>query len=186
MLVKEILKFWFGDKSDKDFGEPKFFWFSSTPEIDSNIKNKYEGYHLKAKAGDLDSYMSSAEDTLALIILLDQFPRNMYRGTPQAFAADYKALEVAKFAVAQGYDQQLLTFQQPFMYLPFMHSEGLADQNKCVELFEAMGETMNLKYAYGHRDLIMRFGRFPHRNKILNRDSTPEEILFLEENPTGY
>ena len=133
-----------------------------------------------ARAGGLDEWASTTDGILALIILLDQFPRNMYRGTPDMFTADAKALTLAKEAVARGVSGEVPAAIRQFVYMPYMHSERLDDQEKCVELFTAEGLDNNIKYAIEHRDIIAQFSRFPHRNAILERKSTAEEIAFLE------
>ena len=135
---------------------------------------------------ELDSMANDPQGCLALIILLDQFSRNMFRGSAQAFAADEKALAHARTAVERGLDQQLPPFQRTFVYLPFEHSESLADQDRSVALFEALGDENTYDYAVRHRDIIVRFGRFPHRNVILGRESTPEELEFLKEPGSSF
>lgn len=117
---------------------------------------------------------------IALVLLLDQFPRNMFRGTPQAFATDAKARGVSERAIAAGHDKPLPRELRMFIYMPFMHSEAMADQDRCLALMEELGEAEQIKYARIHRDVIERFGRFPHRNDMLGRVSTPEEMAFLE------
>ncbi len=179
-IISLILSFWFGDPNSPDYGNSKSFWFQSTPPLDLEIRENFEDVYKQAINNDLDSLMETPEGCLALIILLDQFPRNMYRGTSQAFASDPKALDVAKFALSEGFDQNLSSFQKMFLYLPFEHSENLKDQEKSVELFKALNDEEGLEYAIQHRDIITRFGRFPHRNSILGRINTPEELLFLK------
>ena len=138
-----------------------------------------EPVYQKAIKGELDPLSETPEGSLALVIILDQFPRNMYRGTPQAFASDAKALKVAKEAVEKKFDRDLLPMQRMFLYLPFEHSENIDDQEQSVKFFENLGDELALKYAIEHRDAITQFGRFPHRNAILGRESTPEELRFL-------
>ena len=127
-----------------------------------------------------------AEGALALAILLDQFPRNIYRGTPRAFAADAKARDAARNALAAGHDQAVAPFMRAFLYLPFEHSEDMADQDRSVALFRALGDEKYLGFAIGHRDVIARFGRFPHRNEILGRRSTPDELAYLRQPGAGF
>lgn len=177
-----ILNFWFGDLDSPGYGEPKNFWFQSTPELDQKIRHAFGSDHEKAIAGKLDALLETPEGSLALVILLDQFPRNMYRSTPKSFASDSKALEVAEEALKKKFDQDLLPMQKMFLYLPYEHSEDLANQEKSVQLFEALGNEITLKYAIDHHDIIAKFNRFPHRNVILGRESTPEEIDFLKTN----
>lgn len=183
-ITSQILTFWFGEPSSPDYGRPKGFWFQSTPQLDQDIRNLFEDYYKKATKGGLDDLQQTPEGSLALVILLDQFPRNMYRGTAQAFGSDGQALEIAKSAVAKGFDKQLLPMQKLFLYLPFEHSECLEDQERSVELYKALGDQGALDYAVQHYDIIAQFGRFPYRNVVLNRESTPKEIIFLE-NPSA-
>ena len=132
-----------------------------------------------ARAGELASWETTDDGVLALVIVLDQFPRNMFRGTPQAFATDAMARDVTRRALAGGVDKRIEPTLLEFLYLPFMHSEQLADQERCVELFRGVDHPENLKFAEIHADIIRRFGRFPHRNPILGRASTAEEQAFL-------
>lgn len=173
--VQDILTFWF-----EQAGEEK--WWVKDPDFDAQIRQRYQDAHTKAAAGQMDHWMESAEGALALILLLDQFPRNIYRGSAFAFATDEKALNLARQALEQGYDKALSVEQASFFYLPFMHSERLEDQEKCVELFEAISDQVpNLPFAIAHRDVIQKFGRFPHRNKVLSRRTTAEEQAYLDD-----
>lgn len=181
LIISSILNFWFGDPESDSYGHFQDFWFQSSPEFDQQIKTQFESIYLAAVAGKLNALSETPEGSLALVILLDQFPRNMYRGTPQAFASDPMALSVSRDALDKKYDQNLLPTQRVFLYLPFEHSEKIEDQDRSVALFEALGDEYTLKYAIEHRDVIVQFGRFPHRNAILGRKSTPDEIKFLEE-----
>ena len=133
-----------------------------------------------AARGELAAWEESAEGALALVLLLDQFPRNLFRGDARAFATDALARAVAERALARGFDQATDLALRPFFYLPFMHSEALIDQDRSVRLYEALGETEELRYATQHRDVVLRFGRFPHRNRALGRNTTPAEQAFLE------
>lgn len=175
-----ILLFWFGVPASVDYGKPRSFWFQSTPEVDQNIRKNFEQTYNLALKGKLDDWVNTPQGCLSLMLLLDQFPRNMFRGTPQAFATDEKALQIAKNAIKKDFDQKLPSFQRQFVYMPLMHSENREDQNKSVELFKALGDDKNLQYATAHRDIVERFGRFPHRNVTLNRPCTPEEKEFLQ------
>jgi uncharacterized protein (DUF924 family) len=130
--------------------------------------------------GELAAFEDTAEGALALLILLDQFPRNMFRDSARAFATDALARAVADRAIARGFDQVTDATLRPFFYLPFMHSEVLADQDRCIALYAALGDQEHLRYAIGHRDIIATFGRFPHRNPTLGRDTTPAERKFLD------
>ena len=175
-----ILNFWFGEPGSSSYAQYKDFWFQSTPELDQQIRYQFESVYQKVIKGELDDLLQTPDGSLALVILLDQFPRNMYRGTSQAFASDSKALMVAKKALEKKFDQNLLPLQKMFLYLPYEHSENLEDQEKSVELFKALGDETALQYAIKHRDIIAQFGRFPHRNIILGRKNTPKEMSFLK------
>ena len=172
---QEIIRFWFEEVSPQQ-------WFQSNPELDEEIRARFEVTHEMADDGLCNSWGVDAEGSLALVILLDQFPRHMYRRTPKAFASDERALLVAKQAVHKGFDQVLEPVKRGFLYLPFQHSENLQDQKKSVELFGAMADDNPAgdMYAKRHYVPIEKFGRFPHRNEILGRESTEEEIEFLK------
>jgi uncharacterized protein (DUF924 family) len=175
-----ILNFWFGEPEAPSYGQYKDFWFQSTPEFDERIRTQFEPIYKKAVKGELGALSQTPDGSLALVILLDQFPRNMYRGTPQAFASDQKALAIATEALEKKFDRDLFPLQKIFLYLPFEHSEDVKNQEKSVALFKALGDKTILRYAIEHYDTIVQFGRFPHRNAILGRESTPEEIHFLK------
>ncbi|WP_353931674.1 DUF924 family protein [Okeanomitos corallinicola TIOX110] len=179
-----ILQFWFGHPDQPGYGKPKKIWFNSEPKFDREIRNNFLEDYQKAATGYLDDWMNAPDTCLALILLLDQFPRNMFRGTPEAFATDWEALSAAQHAVAQGYDRELLPVQRWFIYLPFEHSENIAHQRQCVKLFQQLSHdpdsTIAIESAFEHLQIISRFGRFPHRNQILGRISTPNEEEFLE------
>jgi uncharacterized protein (DUF924 family) len=153
-------------------------WFEKNAAVDEEIRQRFLGLHEAAAAGKLASWEQNAEGALALLILLDQFPRNMFRGNARAYATDPLARAVAAGALVRGFDSQVPQQLRGFFYLPFMHSEDLADQERSVALYRAAG-LENLKYAEEHAEIIRRFGRFPHRNAILGRASTPEEQAFL-------
>lgn len=156
-------------------------WFAKNPNFDSAIQLKFEPVHYMAALGRHDKWMESAEGSLALLILLDQFPRNMWRNTGHAFATDGKARQIARHAVATGQDLEIEPALRTFCYLPFEHSEDMADQDESVRLFTALADPDTLTYAQLHRDIIVRFGRFPHRNACLGRLTTPNEQEFLDE-----
>jgi uncharacterized protein (DUF924 family) len=178
----EVLLFWFGPAAER--GKPHKRWFVNSEAFDREVRERFLPLYEKAAAGKLAHLKDSAADCLALIVVLDQFPRNMFRGTPRAFATDSLALETARHAVACGFDRALLPVERLFVYLPFEHSEVLADQERSCDLTRALDaypETNDVyRYALAHRDIIQRFGRFPHRNAILGRTSTPEELEFLK------
>lgn len=156
-------------------------WFAKKDAFDEAIRLKYEPVHHAAAQGRYDRWIETAEGALALMLLLDQFPRNLYRGSGHAFATDGKARALARQAVALGHDLAHEPLLRPFFYLPFEHSEDLADQDECIRLCEQAGDADTLKWAHLHRDIIVRFGRFPHRNAALGRKTTAEEQAFLDE-----
>ncbi|WP_414549464.1 DUF924 family protein [Anabaena sp. CCY 0017] len=185
LQAKTILEFWFGHPDAPDYGKPKAYWFGEKAEFDQEIQNQFLSAYQKAADGYLDDWIDSAETCLALILLLDQFPRNMFRGTPEAFATDWEALSAAQYAVVQGYDCQLLPVQRWFIYLPFEHSENLTHQRQCVKLFQQLSHDPDsakaIEHSLSHQEIIARFGRFPHRNSILGRTSTASEKEFLQQ-----
>ncbi len=178
-MPSEILKFWFSEKV-------KSLWFKKSAAFDREIEARFIKTYLLAKTGSLDHWKNNPHNTLALIILLDQFPRNMFRDTPQAFATDNQAVELTKYALDHNYDQNLSLDEKVFFYMPLMHSESKADQDKSVELFSQLGKKDSLKFAIKHQEIINHFGRFPHRNKILNRESTLEEKEFLTQPGSSF
>lgn len=158
-------------------------WFAKDPEFDRRFRERFLTDHEAAARGELAHWTSSAEGTFALVILLDQFPRNAFRDTPRMYDTDALARKVANIAFAAGYDRVFPGELQKFLLLPFAHSEDLADQERAVALARRSGPR-DLQQAEHHRDIVRRFGRFPHRNRILNRQSTPEELRYLENG--GY
>ncbi len=179
----EILDFWFGREGEEGYGEFREAWFTKDPEFDREVRDRFEGAYEEAAAGRLEHWKDEAQSCLALIILLDQFTRNMFRGDPKTYATDDKAREAARHAVEHAYDRELSPYGRLFVYLPFEHSEDLEDQRFSVELFRGLAAEMGsedlLGYAVRHLEIIERFGRFPHRNEILGRATTPEEAEFL-------
>jgi len=186
----EILDFWFGKPDEEDYGKPRTVWFQKNSEFDQKVRSRFLKDYQQAASGQLDYWKTSPHGCLALTILLDQFPRNLFRHQPQAFATDPQALVIAQHAVAQGFDQELLPVQRWFIYLPFEHSENLADQQQCVKLFSTLKDdpdsASTINYAYQHLAVIERFGRFPHRNAILGREATPEEAEFLQQPGSSF
>jgi len=176
-LPADILTFW------RDAGPKR--WFAKSDGFDASIRLRFEPAHHAAARGEYDGWIANADGALALLILLDQFPRNLYRGSAHSYATDPLASHFAAEALARGHDRRFEPPLRPFFYLPFEHSEDLADQDRSVALCEAMkaetGEEGFLQWAIGHRDVIARFGRFPHRNRALGRATTPEEQVFLDE-----
>lgn len=168
-----FLDFWFSEETAKR-------WFRSTPEFDEMLRQRYEVDVIAALENRLDDLAQSVEGALALVILLDQLPLNIYRGQPQSFAGEAKAREVAGAAIERGWDKNLGDKQKAFLYIPFMHSEDPDDQDRSVALYRAAGLKDNLRWAEHHRNIVQRFGRFPHRNVILGRNSTQEEIAWLQ------
>lgn len=169
----EVVSFWLA-QSDK-------VWFTADPIFDAEVKARFAGLVERAKAGGLDDWAESAEGALALVVLLDQMTRNIYRDSPEMFAADDKALAVAKKAIAKGFDKELPKHKRRWLYMPFMHSEDLADQERSIELFSSADLSESIPFAVDHADIVRRFGRFPHRNVLLGRETTPEEAAFLAE-----
>ena len=176
-----VLGFWFGHPR----GPSRPEWFRKDPAFDAEIRARFGALHAAAARREREAWRLSPEPMLALVIVLDQFSRNLYRDDARAFAQDAHALECAREAVGRGDDLALLPVERQFLYLPFEHSEALADQEACVEhmrSLEAFEETRGLtEWAVRHRDVIRRFGRFPHRNATLGRESTPEEVEFLRQ-----
>ena len=166
----DVIKYWFSEKSRQH-------WFSSTPEIDNEIKQRYEQLWINAASGKLNDWQDSPQGCLALIIILDQFPLNMFRGKAKSFQTEEMAVEVALKAIKKGYDEILNTDELLFLFMPLMHSENLEHQNMQVKLFEKYD--FNDEYSKHHRDIVKRFGRFPHRNEILGRMSTMVELDYL-------
>ncbi|MCU4180693.1 DUF924 family protein [Bosea sp. BH3] len=156
-------------------------WFAKNDAFDAAIKARFFAAHEAAAAGKLPDWEQTPEGAYALLILLDQFPRNLFRGSPRAFATDAQALAIAQRAIARGFDTSYQPPAQRFFYMPFMHSEALADQDRCVALCQAAGDPDGVKHAEIHRDIIRDFGRFPHRNPVLGRETTAEEQAFLEK-----
>lgn len=173
MTEREIIDFW--------LGLPDAVLFSSDPDFDAQLLSRFGDAHARAVSGELDDWAETKDGRLALILLLDQMSRNLKRGTPGMFSADSKALALAAQAIELGDDADREVSVKRWYYMPFMHSEQLADQERCVELCRQPGLENTLPYAIQHRDIVARFGRFPHRNKMLGRAMRPEEQAFLDE-----
>ena len=169
----DILTFW------RDAGPDR--WYKRDDAFDAELRRRFLALWQKAAAGELSLWEASDDGTLALVIVLDQFPRNMFRGDARTYASDGLAREVAHRAIGRGVDARIDPLLRQFLYLPFNHSEDLADQLRCIELTRAAGNAENLKWAEHHADIIRRFGRFPHRNHLLGRATTPEEQAFLDQ-----
>jgi uncharacterized protein (DUF924 family) len=156
-------------------------WFEKDAAVDAEIRDRCGDLYAAAAGGRLKEWEAEPEGALALVITLDQFPRNMFRGSAAAFATDPLARAIAARAIAHGFDRMTAAEERMFFYLPFMHSEALPDQERCVELCRALGDPKNIRYAEIHADVIRRFGRFPHRNAMLGRVTTPAEQAFLDD-----
>ncbi|MGN6116673.1 MAG: DUF924 family protein [Nitrobacter sp.] len=167
-----VLAFW------REAGKDK--WYTKNEAFDAEVRQRFLGLWQQAAAGELASWETTDDGALALVIVLDQFPRNMFRGDARTFSTDAKALEVADRAIARGADKRIDPDLVEFLYMPFMHSERLADQERCIALFQNGGRPDNVRFAEIHADIIRRFGRFPHRNEVLGRATTAEERAFLD------
>jgi uncharacterized protein (DUF924 family) len=172
--VQDVLKFWFEQTRPDQ-------WFEKDPTFDATIRDRFLGLHEAVVFRDNNSLLADAQTALAAVIVLDQMSRNMFRGTPRAFASDEQALWLADAAIARGFDAGLSKDQRMFLYLPFEHAEDRRSQARCVELMASLGDPEVQKWAEAHRVIVDRFGRFPHRNAVLERVSTPEEIEFLKQ-----
>ena len=183
---QSVLRFWFGEEPAVSRPE----WFRKDAAFDEAIRREFGALHAQAAAGALAPWEASAEGALAVTIVLDQFSRNLYRGDARAFAQDAEALRVAEAMIRRGWDLERRPIERPFIYLPFEHAESLAAQDRAVELFgplEDFEETRGfVPWVEKHRAIIRRFGRFPHRNAVLGRPSTPEEIAFLREPGSSF
>jgi uncharacterized protein (DUF924 family) len=177
--MSDVLNFWFEELSPKQ-------WFEKSDELDKLILDRFLDTHKKAIACELSSYRDTAKGRLAEIIVLDQFSRNIFRDKPEAFMYDSLALALSQEAISIGADKELSTIEKAFLYMPFMHSESLEIHTKALELFDQKGLEDNLKFEQAHYDIIKRFGRYPHRNQILNRASTTEEIEFLKQPGSSF
>jgi len=185
----EIGEFWFSEKARR-------LWFEKNQAFDDEIRTRFGATVAAACAGELDGWAATPESCLILLVVLDQLTRNIFRGTPRAFAADAKARGIAGTAIDRGLDQQTALDRRFFFYLPFEHSEDAADQRRSAALFRAWAEAHRgagrdrafdqLTYVLRHQEAIERFGRFPHRNAILGRESTAEEIEFLKEPKSSF
>ena len=184
----EILAFWFGE--GEDHGKRRTAWFKKDAAFDDEIRQRFLATFAEAYAGRLSHWKNNPYDCVALVVVEDQFPRNMFRGSARAFATDTLAREAALHALANGFDLGLKPVERQFIYLPLEHSESLADQRRCLTLMQqlaAYDETSDLHvWAQKHLDIISRFGRFPHRNAVLGRESTAEEIDFLTQPGSGF
>ncbi len=172
LTPESIIKFWYSENVKEK-------WFNSDVEFDEKIKSNYEEIWGNALRGEYISWSESAIGCLALAIILDQFPLNMFRGEVKSFSSEAMAIRMAKKAIEREFDKEIATDKLSFLYMPLMHSENINDQNICVKLFEQAGLLDNARFAKHHRDIVKTYGRFPHRNKILQRQSSQEEINYL-------
>ena len=173
MTPGSVLDFWFAD-------EARSLWFNSTPAFDRQLRNDFESTWRHAALGHLSAWENTPQGALALVIVLDQFPRNLFRDDARAYATDGKALRLASDTIDKGWDQKIPPQRRAFLYMPFQHSEDREDQARSVALFTSLGNKDNLDFTIKHKEIIDRFGRFPHRNEVLGRTSTPEERDFLK------
>ena len=184
----DVLTFWFGAGSIR--GQSRSEWFRKDPAFDEEIRARFLGLHEEAARGECSHWHDSADSCLALVVVLDQFPRNMFRNAARAFFTDPLARATARHALSQRFDNAMRPVERMFMYLPFEHSESIADQDLCAQLMQplaAFPETRDIPlWAEKHRTIIARFGRFPHRNAALGRASTPEELAFLKQPGSGF
>jgi uncharacterized protein (DUF924 family) len=178
----EVLRFWFG--AGADYGKARKAWFEKNPEFDREIRVRFLALYEQAASGALDEWRGLQGECLALVIVLDQFPRNLFRGDAKAFASDARARGAARHAIEAGYDEAMIPVERLFLYLPFEHSESLEDQWRAIALIGRLApwpETADVfSYAVRHWEIVRRFGRFPHRNAVLGRATTPEEQAFLD------
>lgn len=169
---ESVIEYWYSDKI-------KPYWFNSSKELDKEIKDKYQDIWKNAIRGEYKHWQETAAGSLALVIILDQLPLNMFRDEVESFSTEAMAVKVARNAVDKGFDKELEKNKISFLYMPLMHSENMNDQDLAVALFDKAGLMENLRFAKHHRDIIQQFGRFPHRNKILQRESSQEELDYL-------
>ncbi len=188
----EVLDFWFGAPDSAGYGEPREIWFKTDSDFDGEIRSRFLPLIEAARQGELSHWQDKASGALALCIVLDQFPRNLFRGSGEAFANDALARKVAAEAIDRGFDGELPRVQRSFLYLPFEHSEDLADQERSLLLFASLADdgdeagSSSMEYARRHHEIIQRFSRFPHRNGALGRDTTAAEATFLKEPNSSF
>lgn len=188
--IAALIDFWFGPPQSAERFSQRDLWFVVNPEFDEALRQRFQALQRRAAQGGCADWTREAEPCLALILLLDQLPRNLYRGTAEAFATDAEARAAARIALQRGFDRSLPASWRTFIYLPFEHSEDLADQELSLTLFGALARDPDFArgedYAKRHHAIIARFGRFPHRNEALGRASTPEEVAFLKEPNSSF
>ena len=196
--AEEVLQFWLGELDADGMSTPAHSarWWKKDPDFDAEISGRFGKLHGAAVRGELTSWLKTPRGLLAAVILVDQFSRNMFRGDPKTWAWDHVALRLASDAIDRGWDRQLASHERVFLYMPLMHAEDLPAQERCIALFEGLADEVggaagdrlrgNIKFAIAHRDIVARFGRFPHRNAILGRACTPEELDFLQQPGSSF
>jgi uncharacterized protein (DUF924 family) len=188
--AQEVLDFWFGEPAGPESGRSRPVWFRKDADFDALVRARFGALHAQAMNDRLQSWFDAPEALLAYVIVLDQFSRNMFRGHADSFAGDGRALAAATLLVERGWDRAMPALKRWFVYLPFEHSERLDDQDRCIDLMRALeGDAATrdaVEWAHRHRDVIRRFGRFPHRNAILGRVSTPAEVAFLQQPGSSF
>ena len=183
---QEILDFWFGAPGEPGHGEDREIWFKPNLDFDADIRRRFSSDYTDAAAGRREDWLREPGACLAYILLLDQFPRHIFRGDRRAWATDAKARAASELALARGFDAALAPNARKFLYMPYMHSELISDQRRSVSLFRSVGDEVAMTAALRHLEIIERFGRFPHRNAVLGRRSTPEEEAFLLEPNSSF
>lgn len=184
--AQAILDYWFGAPDAPEYGQFRAFWFEKSAAVDAEMAARFAESHVEAAAGGLDAWAATPRGALALVLLLDQVPRNIFRDTPAAFATDARALDVAKEAIREGLDTALIPVERLFLYMPFQHAEDLVEQERSLALYDRLGLDNATEFAARHHEIIARFGRFPHRNAILDRDTTPDEAEFLTQPNSSF
>jgi uncharacterized protein (DUF924 family) len=180
-----VLDFWFGAPDSRERGQPRKLWFQKSEPFDAEVRRRFLSIWERAARGELLRWQATPLASLALIVVLDQFPRNMFRGTARSFASDFLALAAARETIARGFDRLLPPVERSFAYLPFAHAEDLAAQRRSLALFREL-DPEDMRNAMRHYEIIARFGRFPHRNAALGRESTAEEAEFLEQPGSSF
>ncbi len=179
MEFREVLRFWFEELKPEQ-------WFKQDEELDKAISDKFGAIHHQATLGELEDWRDSPRGRLAEILVIDQFSRNIYRNDAKSFAWDSMALCLSQEAIRRGCQEDLSSPKKAFLYMPFMHSESAQIHRQAVELYSEPGLEYNLEFEYKHKEIIDRFGRYPHRNAVLGRESTPEEIEFLKQDDSSF
>jgi len=198
MDPERVLGHWFGELDEEGLSTPaqQQRWFTKDDAFDAELREQFLAEHQAVRSGQRDHWLIDPRGRLAYVVVLDQFSRNMFRGTKEMFASDKLALKAAREGVERGADRALKLAERQFLYMPFMHSEALEDQERAVALFTALRDDLTgrarenvenaVRYTIMHRDIVARFGRFPHRNELLGRESTPEELEFLTQPNSSF